>query len=1032
MTASDPRSPLAAPAHAGPSEGQHRSRSAERAPRSASRRTARLAGAALLGGLTLTAACSGGGGSSGGGGGLSLLSCTLGCTVGSSNQASCGVTDVFLNQEIRITFSRPIDVTTVDNNTFQVVNVATGQVPPSSFTVDAVDNRVLVYRPQLTFDSTGNPVFGLEEDATYTFRIPGQSLDPIGPYIESSSGQANQTRLFCTLQASRGIFDANPGAPTVEVFVDRVASFDSNGDPDVIDFDQPASGATDVWRSSDILMTFNDVMNPATLVNPISGESNTIRVRLDPDGIVSDPSDQVDLPGVFSIAIDQDAQTTTVTFQPEGGFPSAGTDLTSQRRIVLELPDTIRDLGGNSISNSGSLVFTPEAVAFDPVELAEEFEDNSQEDSASTGSLWAVDGVLLSGETITGGLRGGGSGRLGDLTIPSGVTITLNTDVEDFTAPEFADLSIYDPLTIVDPAVVGQPLTVTGGVFEFATLQIESGGTLRMSGSNPGRLLVRGEALLEGVLDIAGRDGADQDSVDFLGGAGGAPGAGGGIGGDGGDRPDGENFTDVGGVNNPNDPLVYDEVNGQSGGGIAFPNLIAPTTFVASGVGGLAWPQPTAVDPTLEFPDDPEDVAGMQFESRQRCAVIGPGGVGEGGAYALPGTAGDYQERLNGLNQVDPFTPPPSFGGGDVDALMLDATVRTLDPNLGFLRGGSGGGGGGAHFQETTNNGQILNDCSVPASGTLTITDLAVHSGAGGGGAGGAIQVQAGRRVVHNGVISAFGGDGGSVLLGGSTDFAQAGGGGSGGAILFQAPSITIQNTPSRFNVRGGAGGLGANGSLGGDGSPGLIRLESISPVLDLLVEAGKITPTISDLDTIYGVGPEAILSTGEWSPSGLGLEGLSGAQSCWIRPDGNFYSLLFDGDDPITGLPGWDLELVIDGFDDPQSYRGENDLFNDTIENVFGNELGSAPLVVRFQGARVPSALSTPCDVVLNGSGSQLVPGSLTGWVDHPVELNTFFNGDESQASNIVRFVVIWDLTQAEAMGLRGIEGLRLAAQPD
>ena len=995
--------------------------------RARARKREGLTGALVLG---LATACSGGGGGDGGSS-LNINTCSLGCTVGSTNQATCGVTDVFVNQEIRVTFTRPIDPTTVDNNTFQVADVATGAVPPATFSIDPTDDRVLIYRPQLTFDSGGNPIFGLTEDATYTFKIPGQAIDTIGPYIESTAGAANQTRLLCTLQATRGIFDANPGPPSVEVFVDVVASFDGNGDPDVIDFDQPASGATDVWRSSDILMTFDDVMNPATLVNPISGISNTITVKVDADGDTSDPSDQVTLPGLFSIAIDQDAQTTTVTFTPDGGFPSAGTDPSFARRIVVDLPETIFDLGGNSLSNAGMIVFTPEVISFDPIDIAEDFESNTLEDSARSGSIWNDAGRLSSGQAGGSAILGGGSGRLGDLFIPSGVDVTLSTDSESFTDPAFDDPAVYDPRLIVDPVFFGQPDTVNGGVFEFSSIQVDAGGVLRFAGSNPARLLVRGEVIVQGVIDVSGASSPDHDSVSFLGGLGGQAGPGGRPGGDGGQRPDGEAFTGVNGVDNPNDPLVYDEVNGQPGGGIDFPNSLAPTDEVAEGAGGLAWPQPTSVDPSLRFPNDPTDLAGMQFERRQRCAVIGPGGVGEGGAYALDGTAGDYQERLNGLNQDDPFTAPPDSGGGDADELMLDAAARTLDPNLGYLRAGASGSGGGGHLQETRNNGQILNDCQVASSGSLTIVDFQSHSSAGGGGAGGALQVQAGRRIVHNGIVDASGGDGGSFLVG-TQELAQPGGGAAGGGVLFQAPNVQVQNVPGRFDIRGGIGGLGANNSLGGDGSPGLIRLETFDSILDLTGEAAKVLPSIAELDDVYGVGPEAILSTGFWTPSGLALEGLSGAQSCWIRPNGNFFVLQFAEDDPVSGAPGWDMNLIIDGFSDPQSYRGENDLFNDTLENVFGNVLGSAPVVVRFQGARVAGTLPNPCDVILNGTGSPLLPGSLTGWVDHPSDLNTFFGGDPNQAPNIIRFVVIWDATQAEFVGLRGIEDISFSAQPD
>lgn len=983
-----------------------------------------LSGALILG---MVGACGGGGG--GAGGSLNILSCSLGCSIGSTNQAICGVTDIYVNQEIRISFSSAVDPTSVDNNTFQVADILTGKVPAATFSVDSQDPRILIYRPQLTFDSAGSPVFGLTEDASYIFVIPGQATgNEIGPFIRSVGGKANQTRMSCTLKASRGIFDSKPGAPRAEVFVDIVTSLDSNGDPDVIDFNQPAVGATDVWRSSDVLITFDDVMNPATLVNPVTGISSTVKVRIDPDGNISDISDQVDLPGVFSISIDQDAQVTTVTFVPDGGFPSAGTSLTEQRRIVVSLPDTIQDLGGNPIVNSGLVFFTPEVINFDPVSIMEDFETNQSEDSVRGGSTWSNGGILLSEQPAGAGFQGGGSGRLGDLFVSAGTTVVLSTDSEDFSDPVFDDLSVYDPRSIIDPIVFGQPLTVSGGVFEFANVQIDAGAILRFEGTNPARLLVRGEMSIFGVLDISGGFGADQDSDDFLGGLGGEPGAGGGLGGDGGARPDGQAMTSVGGVDNPNDPPLYDGVGGNSGGGIQIPNTLAPTDSTANGQGGYAWPQPTMDNPEFHFPDDIFDIAGMQFESKQRCAVIGPGGVGEGGGYALPGTEGEYKESFP-LNKNDPFTPPPSFGGGDITDLMIDAAVRTLDPNLGYLRGGAGGGGAGGHLQGSINNGQILNDCTVPTSGPLQLLVFSSHSAAGGGGAGGGLQVQAGRRLLHNGILDDSGGDGGSFVVG-SNMLAQGGGGGSGGGTLLQSPEVQIQNVPGRINVGAGVGGMGANESLGGDGGPGLVRIEQFGTAPDLISEAGKIIPSITDLLDLYGVGPDAILSTGLWSPSGLGPEGLSGAQSCWIRPAGNFFAFTYDADNIITGELGWDMRLVIDGTSGPQSYRGDNELFTDTLENVYGTLLGSAPVVVRFQGARVAGTLSDPCDVPLVGAGSPVLPGSLTGWVSHPSQLNDFFS--DGMPPNIIRFTVIWDVTQMNYAGIKGVEDITFGGQPD
>ena len=91
-------------------------------------------------------------------------------------------------------------------------------------------------------------------------------------------------------------------------------------------------------------------------------------IRVDPDGNVGDPADQVPLFGVYSIKLDFDAVTTTVFFTPSTGMPSAGDNLTSPRRIVVMFSSMIADLGGNQLSNGTDVSFVPEVIDFSPTD----------------------------------------------------------------------------------------------------------------------------------------------------------------------------------------------------------------------------------------------------------------------------------------------------------------------------------------------------------------------------------------------------------------------------------------------------------------------------------------------------------------------------------------------------------------------------------------------------------------------------------------------------------------------------------------
>jgi hypothetical protein len=971
---------------------------------------------------------------------MSIVQCSLQCndSVVSPGTITCGVTNVFVNQEIRLAFTNPIDPNSISTNSFQLIERDTGKTPAGTFTIDAVDPRILVYRPQVTFDSAGNPIFGLTRDAVYIFTVPaiGQP-GQLGPFIRSTIGTPNSTFLQCALTASEDVRDASPGRPRASTFVRRVLGYEANGDPIVDPNEAPASGTDSVWRDTSVRIVFNDVMNPATLANPVTGQSSHIRAFVDADGNTADPSDQVALNGTYTVTIDQRVPpSSTVIFTPATGLPSAGSDDDNPRKVVITLSPQIADLGGNLLVNPGPIAFEPEQILFDPIFIDEPFDDPSREDSVRTGSSWGA-GVLAAGP-------GGGTGRLGDLVVLPNTVVELNTDSEDFSS--ITNPAIFNPANIIEPGPA--PFVVEGGVFEFTRLRVDGGGILRFRGSRPARIYVRGVCDIQGEIQVNGTSATLHAATSLDGGVGGAAGPNGGAGGRGGRRPDGSAFTGdlngtlIGGVPNPGAGPTngdYSEVSGLPGGGIAVPSTLDPNpTFVGAGLEGFAWPQPTPAHPELHMPADVFDLSGMQFDPFTFCQDPVPSSPGGGGAHALDGSNAQVI-----FTEFSPVIGPPNAPGGDNAALGVDDDVRKLTPELGLLRGGAGGGGGGASLQLTTVNAAPLNlDCSVPiGSPVLQISSYVAHSSAGGGGGGGGFQLAAARRLNLAGKIDASGGDGGSGTFPPQdpmrTDLAQAGGGGAGGSVLLQSTRIQIQAVPGRIDISGGLGGEGSGDfappfqpSMGGLGSPGLLRLES--PLLPSVeIEESKIIPLESELKSQYGNQHtvEEIFTVGDWTPILEAPSSLSGAQSCWIRPTGNFFRLDFTED--TQQALGWDMRLRLAGQANPQSYRGTNDLSPMTLEELFGAEFGSAPVVVRFQGARATDILVDPCAVPETGIGSPIAPGSLTEWLHHPGELNGHF-ADASLSSNMFRFIVIWDRSDPDFAMIEGIEDLTVTIQPD
>lgn len=1008
--------------------------------------------ALLVSVLALAAASCGGGGGGGSSNptssGMSILSCSLGCRDSITNPGSllsCTETEIEVNREIRLTFSSAIDQLTVSPSSFQVTEVDTGQTPPGAFSFDPADPRVLIYRPILTFDSSGNANIGLKPNQEYSIVVPGTRLDATGPYIRSRSGTPNQNRMQCLVRASQGVLDTRPGRPNVTVTLDTVAQRDPDGNPIAFNPDVPAAGAIDAFRNTAVRIVFDDVMDPATVANPVTRSSTTIRFFVDADGDTTDRSDQVQLGGTYTPSTDQDALTTTVIFQPSDGFPSGGHG-TRPRRIVLEFLPQIADLGGNRLVNPGLIVFTPEIIDFDPIDLSEEFGDTLLEDSVRTGSAWGG-GRLGIGP-------GGGSGRLGDLVVLPGQVIELDTDSEDFAGLSTVN---FNPSNVIDRS---GPVVVTGGIFEFARLRIDAGGTLRFRGSNPARLYVRGEAVVQGLLDVSGQSGLIHVSDNAEGGVETASGAGGGVGGKGGGRPDGSvaDLPSSGGQASDNGPSnvldanTYTDVDGGVGGGIPVPDTLAPTGMAGGGFAGIAWPQPTAANPALHMPATVTDIGGMQFYEFT-CSMLVPSMPGGGGAYTFDG--GDARLIVTNLLAPSTTLPPLARGGRSAD-LGINAQARTLAPELGLLRGGPGGGGGGAHFLESVTNGQP-GACSLPIGGPpLRLRAVngpqnipggyIAHSSAAGGAGGGAVQIAAGRRINLIGIINASGGDGGNGTYPPASttplDLAQGGGGGAGGAVLLQSQLIQVQAVPGRIDISGGLGGEGAGAflfsggvpvavpSAGGTGSPGLIRLESATAP-SIAIEAPKISPSESTLQAQYGPSAqiEDLLSTATWTPFEDAPSGMSGAQSCWLRPTGNFFQLDFQED---GAEPGWDLFLRIRGQAQAQSFRAANDVVPGmTLEEAFGNDLGASPVVIRFQGARAVRRLTDPCSVVETGSASPLLAGSQTDWVRHPAELNDF-HGRPDLTPNVFRFVILWDRSAAVFDAIQGAESLQVTVQPE
>jgi hypothetical protein len=651
----------------------------------------------------------------------------------------------------------------------------------------------------------------------------------------------------------------------------------------------------------------------------------------------------------------------------------------------------------------------------------------------------AYDTLLIS--TVTAGVPAGPFTVAVDpptLATLSSSILTGGFGFETYVSPNTITNFNFDPTTGGTAGGIPPDVEVSDGVYEFTNVSIAATGQLVLAGDLPVQILARGDFTLPelAVIDLSGQNAPNHRSSAPYGQPGCIAGPGGGDGGRGGDRSNQPtmNTPAIGGVTLANSVLTGSDAQGVGGmSGLG----------EGRGRGGVNWPTNFPTDLTVY-----NDFAIVDLF----CSSYQIGGPGSGGAYAVNGIRGiPRSTQATGLNSVGATVtnvPPFTTTAGQAGEIGLEppssnpTEERLLSPGEDYLRGGAGGGGGGSHLKATET--QVFTNCFSTPFGLFTD-----HSAAAGGGGGGALQIQAGRNATIRGQIDASGGSGGNWDSSGASvaqQSASPGGGGAGGAILVQGGQLTLSTSPSRFLIPGGAGGVGGDSllfSLAGAGSPGLLRVEERGPGNGPSATAvAAITFPTDPLD------PTSVkwLSTGDWifdedkvSPA----EAVSGAQSCWMRPTGNFFSLTFLDDPAGPTAPeamGWNMDVILDlgSGEEVVPYRGSdgNGPFLGLYpEEHWGTLLNrdlqvgevAAPIVVRFQGAASKSTLLEPCNVNPNSPSGPIKIGSLSPWVRHPNELNSFL-----PLPDLSRFVILFDRSHPDFGLIRGVTNLRITAQPE
>lgn len=423
---------------------------------------------------------------------------------------------------------------------------------------------------------------------------------------------------------------------------------------------------------------------------------------------------------------------------------------------------------------------------------------------------------------------------------------SVDTSLPPFTAGSGDTLSLT--------TTPGPGASINGdGIYEYESFHLRAGDTLSASGTQPLLILCRGDFIVEGTIDLRGKDGRFGLDTDGT-----------------------SDFTNPGSIQ----AWGFGGAAGPGGG--------------AGGRGGGANLQPATGGGVLAGADGAR-AASILAEQSLGAGLAGTNALGSGGGGAGHSFAGGTGTLPDGSNAGN--------GGSGFGTSLLEVPLTDFKPDRGYqanagATGGPGGGGGSAD-----DDGDSVSDNGDEMAG-------------GGGGGGGALWVIAGGQVTvgASGQILADGGDGGSTY-GAADIFVQngvnpetgdpdpafdivvglqptagppsgrggPGGGGAGGSIcLVGEQGITVQ-LGAFLSAMGGSGGGngvtdgGGNPTMfGGDGADGRILLmdmglgPTVTTTGATIQPAGTITtwnPTVDLASVGVATWIDLFVPTVDWAP---------------------------------------------------------------------------------------------------------------------------------------------------------------------
>src|SRR5262245_38428998 len=403
---------------------------------------------------------------------------------------------LFLNDPIRFDFSTPVDLNSADLDTvsfsvFDLNGNPVAEQPTGHFELDKrpgddTVGRRLVFVPTLpSNDDFTNG--GFRPGRTYLVRLVGGDRHNNTVLRDQSGNGLGNAQTFRFVTAD--------GTTPTQLFRNTLAGGPRRTGLSVTPPAESTGLALNNIRTPtiEVRLDFNQALNPSSTNVPVALDTNPVlRAGIDKGRVFlqyQEGLNKVWIPANVDIEVN-DATRSTVLMRPVGVLPNNAT-------VEVIVESTMEDISGES--NVGNAAYNSTFATFQTQPLYEPQFDSLVENFKSTDNF-DFDAAFLEPQA-----------EVGNGFVRAGFDFEGTTTQLDF-IPTTPDLVLNTDFTQIAPAN-GLPFNVSGGVFNFRDVTINSGVIVKGQGTRPMVWLVSGNFTVNGRLTVGGGDGVRVNTL---------------------------------------------------------------------------------------------------------------------------------------------------------------------------------------------------------------------------------------------------------------------------------------------------------------------------------------------------------------------------------------------------------------------------------------------------------------------------------------------------------------------------------------